>query len=217
MLKRFRPYKNGEFVVVGVDTSAGGNDYTACQFLSKSYLDVPTVIHTKSSITEVTPLIKQELDSIFDQTGIKPIVAYERQNGGVFELERLSRLNRDQKYNIFVMPTYGSVNNSEESRIGWDTNTLTRPKMLQELKELVDSCAIKLYHKETVNELFSFIISKTGKPQAETKSHDDLVMSLSIAYQLYLTCQPPRDETMDELELEMVNREDEEMLKKYSV
>ena len=57
--------------------------------------------------------------------------------------------------------------------------------MLQDLKEAIDGQLLKLYDKATVNELFTFIISKTGKPQAEQNTHDDLVMSLAIAWQLY--------------------------------
>ena len=44
-----------------------------------------------------------------------------------------------------------------------------------------------LYDKPTVSELFSFILNKNGKPEAERSSHDDLVMSLALAWQLYRT------------------------------
>ncbi|GEM_PF-2271433 len=174
MLQQYRKYNRGEFITVGVDPSAGANDFTAAQFLSKTNLDVPGVIYVKQSITSVTPTIHIELERIFDETGIQPVVAYERQNGGVFELERLATLNRNGKYKIFTMPSYGAINNPESSKIGWDTNTATRPKMLQDLKEAIDKQLIKLYHKPTVKELFTFIISRSGKPQAEEGAHDDL-------------------------------------------
>lgn len=192
MLKRFREYKPNELILCGVDTSAGGRDYTACQFLSKKYIDVPTVIHANRSITSITPDIHQELEKIYDETGIQPVVAYERNNGGLFELERLATLNRNGKYKIFTMPTYGSIDNGLPTRIGWDTNSATRPKMLQDLKEAIDTRTIRLYDKLTVNELFTFIISKTGKPTAENKSHDDLLMALAIAWQLYQQVEEPR-------------------------
>lgn len=185
MLSRYRHYKRGEFIVVGVDPSAGGGDYTAAQFISKTELDVPVTIHTSQTISAVTPQIHLELEKIYDDTGVKPTVAYERQNGGVFELERLARLNREGKYEIFTMPTYGNLNNPEARKIGWDTNSATRPKMLQDLKEAIDGKLLRLYHKKTVDELFSFIVSDTGKPEAEKNSNDDLVMSLAIAWQLY--------------------------------
>lgn len=190
MLYHYRKYKKGEFFLLGVDTSAGGADSTAGQFLSKTKLDVPTVLHERTSITALTPIIHTELELIYDQTGIQPVVAYERQNGGVFELERLGTLNRNGKYKIYTMPTYGSTDNAESKKIGWDTNTATRPKMLQDLREVINKNSITLYHKPTINELFTFILSPNGKPQAEVNSHDDLVMALAVAWQLYQTENP---------------------------
>lgn len=187
MLRQYRKYERGEFFVVGVDTAAGGNDYCAAQFLSMTNIDVPTVIHTSQSITAVTPAIHHELERIYNETQLQPMVAYERQNGGVFELERLGTLNRNGKYRIFNMPGYGKLTNKDTEKIGWDTNSATRPKMLQDLKEAIDSQSLKIYDINTVKELFTFIIAKNGKPQAEDNAHDDLIMSLAIAWQLYQT------------------------------
>lgn len=187
MFKRYRSYEPGEFFVVGVDTAMGGLDYSAAQFLSKTKLDVPTVYHSKTTSTEMTPYLHTELETIYDKTGLQPVVAYERQNGGVFEMERLATLNRNGKYRIFTMPTYGNTTNPQAKKIGWDTNSATRPKMLQDLKESIDNKVIKLYHKRTVMELFTFIVVQTSsswRAQAEKNSHDDLVMSLAIAWQL---------------------------------
>jgi hypothetical protein len=187
MLKQYRKIEPNEFIVVGVDTAAGGGDYCAAQFLSKTKLDVPIVYHSKTLATEMTPVLFEELNRIYDITTIPPLVAYERNNGGVFEMERLAALNKLNKYSIFIMPTYGSLDNPEAKKLGWDTNTATRPKMLADLKEAIDKKLIKLYDSVTVGELFSFIITKTStawKAQAESGSNDDLVMALGIAWQL---------------------------------
>jgi hypothetical protein len=59
--------------------------------------------------------------------------------------------------------------------------------MLQELKNVIDTRALSVYDKQTINELFSFVIVQTAsawKAQAENGAHDDLVMSLAIAWQM---------------------------------
>jgi hypothetical protein len=115
-------------------------------------------------------------------------VAYERNIGGIFELERLGGLNRMGKFKIFTMPRMGNIEHQEDIKLGWDTNTATRPAMLQQLKEAIDRHVLQLYDKETVNELFSFITTKTSsiwKAQAEDNSRDDLIMALAIVWQLY--------------------------------
>jgi hypothetical protein len=189
--KKFRPLQRGEFIIVFADTAAGGGDNCAVQFLSHKWLDVPQVYHSKVTASFMTPLIHEELGRIYKETGIQPIVAYERNNGGGFEMDRLARLNRFGDYRIYTMkhldPTGRVI---DTGKLGWDTNTATRPKMLQELKDAVESGLLHLYHRQTVDEMFSFIISKTGKPQAEDGAHDDLVMALAGAWQLYQTEKP---------------------------
>src|ERR1700728_2046515 len=103
MLKRYRPLKSGEFIVVGADTAAGGGDWCAAQFLSKTNIDVPWVFHTPNSATEMTNAMVPILEEIYDITRIKPVIAYERNNGGSFEMERLASLNRLGKFLIYEM------------------------------------------------------------------------------------------------------------------
>lgn len=194
MFRRYRQFQPGEFVVVGADTATGLGDYCAAQFLSKSKLDVPVVYHSKSIATDMTPLIHMELEKVYDQTQVTPVVAFERNNGGVFEMERLATLNRNGKYKVFIMPTYGTTENADAKKLGWDTNTATRPKMLQDLKQAIDNQLVRVYDKPTVTEMFSFIVQRTTssvKAQAEANAHDDLIMSLAIAWQLQQMEEPP--------------------------
>lgn len=197
MFRKYRDYKPGEFIILAVDCAAGGGDFTAGQFLSKTHLDVPTVYHKKVIITEATPLLAAELERIFDQTGVKPIVSFERNFGGMFELDRLHKLNRLQKYRIYRMKrNVGTGKNiSDEPRYGLDTNVATRTPMLNMLKEAVDGHLIRIYDKPTITEMFSFVEVRTTtqwKAQAEKNAHDDLVMALAQAMFLYQTEEPQK-------------------------
>lgn len=191
-MKDWRQYRNlteGEHILVFADTSAGAKDYSAVQFISRQKLDVPLVYHSKRMATDMTNSLFPVLEKIYDLTGVKPLVAYERNNGGVFEMERLASLNRANKFDIFKMPTYGKWMDNEDSvKLGWDTNTATRPKMLADLKDALDKQVLTVYDRYTIEELFSFVITKTSsswKAQAEKGAHDDLVMSLAGAWQMY--------------------------------
>jgi hypothetical protein len=62
------------------------------------------------------------------------------------------------------------------------------------LKEAIDGRLLRIYDKQTISEMFSFIISQTSsswKAQAESGAHDDLIMALAIAWQLYQSENPP--------------------------
>jgi len=144
----------------------------------------------------MTPLIHLELEKIFDQTGVKPVVAFERNNGGVAEIERLATLNRNGKYIIYTEKSnIGTTEDVGETiKLGWTTSSASRPIMLSMLKECIDNKLLTIYDKPTVNEMFSFIVSQTSsswKAQAEQGAHDDLIMALAIAWQLYQTENPP--------------------------
>lgn len=193
MYRRYRNYQKGEFIIVACDTSSGGGDYSAAQFLSKTNLDVPTVYHSKVTASEMTPKIAQELDKIYKQTGVKPVVAYETNNGGVFELQRLATLNRDGNWTMYQQKSHIGTTEAIEDTVkyGFSTNSATRPAILQILKEAIDNQLIRIYDKPTISEMFSFIIKPNGRPEAEQSAHDDLVMSLAIAWQMYQTETPP--------------------------
>jgi hypothetical protein len=206
--RQYRPIEKGEFFVVFADTSYGAGDYCAVQFLSKIKIDVPLVYHSKTIATNMTNEIYPILERIHDITGIKPVVAYERQNGGAFEMDRLASLNRAGKFNIFTMVNKGSIDNAEGTRLGWDTNTATRPTMLQDLKDAIDHNALTLYDKPTITELYSFILAQTSstiKAQAEKGAHDDLVMSLAGAWQLYQVTPTPNPAIDTEWEVQQAD------------
>lgn len=197
MFRHYRKYQPGEFIVVGVDTSWGGTDYSTAQFLSKTNLDIPVVYHSKALATEMTPLIHNELERIYDETKVKPTIAYERNNGGTAELERLATLNRNGKYNIYIEKSgIGSTKAVEETvKLGWSTTSASRPIMLSMLKEAIDNRVIRIYDAPTISEMFAFIVSQTSsswKAQAEQGAHDDLIMALAIAWQLYQSENPPK-------------------------
>lgn len=197
MWKQFRKIQKKEFLLFAVDTASGGGDNTTCQVLSKTKLDVPMVYKSPESATAFIPILHRTLEAIFDHTGVKPCVAFERNRGGDFLMDRLAAMNHLGKYTIFLMPDFGKDIKDKTNKIlpgfnvvltnklGWDTNTSTRQKMLEELQEAVDKQLFKIYDPDTLGEILSFV-KKNGRPQAETGAHDDLVMALAIAWQMYL-------------------------------
>ena len=181
--RQYRPIEYGELLAVGADTSYGANDSCVAQFYSLKRYDFPIVYRAKVSCPQMTDELFSILEQLAEVTNYKPVIGYERQNGGAFEMERLNQLNRMQKFTIFKMPTFGVDNAGESHRLGWETNSATRPEMLANLQGLINAKAIKIYDDESIRELFSFVI-KDGKAQAESNAHDDCVMSMAIALKI---------------------------------
>lgn len=196
MFTLYRIPSRGEFFVVFVDTAGEGSDSNAGQFLSKQKLDIPLVLSYEGSIVDVTPQMKIALEWIHDVTGLAPVVAYETNNGGGYELERLSRLNTLNKYRIYYQYKLDAEGHLVRTdKMGWNTNSATRPVMLTGVEELVNNNLVVIYHRPTITEMFSFVKKKTPggwKVEAETGSHDDQIMSLAGDWQLYQTEEPIR-------------------------
>lgn len=195
MFRLYRQPERGEFFVVAVDCAQGGIDANFGQFLSKSKVDVPMVFEKNCVAAEMTPLIHEALEWIYSRTGIEPVVAFERQMGGVSALSQLQALNRYGHYRIYQRRKLGTVEGEVlTDTIGWDTNPQTRPQMLGDLKQAIDTRLIRLYDRTTINDLGKFILNKKGRAEAASNCHDDSIMSLAIAWQLYQTELPPVSE-----------------------
>lgn len=195
MFRIYRELEKGEFILLFVDTAGEGSDFNAGHCLSKNRLDIPIVLHYEGSIVDVTPQIKILLEWIEKETGVKPCVAYETNNGGGYELERLNRLNTLQKYTIYYqykLDTEGNLVRSD--KMGWNTNSATRPVMLSGVEDLMNNQLVVIYDEPTINEGFSFVKKKTPsgwRAEAESGATDDLIMALAGVWQLYQTENPP--------------------------
>lgn len=188
MIRQYRPIKEGEFFVIGGDCSQGGIDSNWVQFLSKDKLDVPLVLEQRGVASDMTPVLHQTLEWLFDKTGIQPIVALERNMGGASEMERLRKLNRLNKYRLYQFRRVGRTQGETRTdTLGFITDSISRPTLVGDLKVSIDNQGLRIYDEETINQLSTFIVNKSGKPEAASNTHDDAVISLAIAWQLYQT------------------------------
>jgi len=187
--RQYRPIERNEHFIVAGDCSEGLNDDSTCQFFSKTCQDVPLVYQAPVLGSEMTTAIFPVLNKIFDITHIKPVVAFERAAGGFECMERLANINYDAKYDIYKMQEMGVDEPEPTIRLGFSTNSATRPLILSTLKNFVDNQTIKIYDKQTIEQLFSFVKVRgttSVKAQAEYGMHDDLVIPLAIACYLHL-------------------------------
>ena len=195
MFTQYRMLHKGEFILFFLDTAGEGSDLNSGQALSKDYLDIPINLSYEGSVIDVTPQLKIALEWIYDQTGVKPVVAYETNNGGGYELERLNRLNTNQKYRVYRQYSLNPQTKLLEvtDKLGWNTNSATRPTMLAGVEELVNNRLVVIYHPPTVTQMFSFVKHKTNsgwRAEAENGAHDDEIMSLAGVWQMYGTEKP---------------------------
>ena len=90
-------------------------------------------------------------------------------------------LKRDFEYeNLY----YDRTGSKFKNYPGFRTTTKSRSQLLETLKLLIENKKLEIYDSDTILELQRFILVKK-KFQAEEGFHDDLVMSLAIAFCLF--------------------------------
>ena len=192
----WRPIKPGEFIIVAGDCSQGGADANTAAFLSHTKLDFPITYKRQGVANDMTDDLFPVLEWLFDITGVRPIVGFERNNGGASEMDRLNKINIKKKYELYVMKRKGNTDevDGETKKLGWVTDNSTRPYLVKDWKYAFDNKLVKLYDEEFIKEHQTFVIGSNGKPAAAKGFHDDCVISPAIAWQLYQTEQPPATE-----------------------
>lgn len=92
------------------------------------------------------------------------------------------RLGRDMAYpNVYTEVNEGKLNDQESITIGFRTTSKTKPLIIDRLRASLREGEMELNDKTTLREMLSFIVTESGKMEAEQGTHDDTVMALAIA------------------------------------
>lgn len=193
--RQYREIEQGEYFVIFGDCAQGGNDNNAMQFMSYTKLDIPLVYHSSGVAATMTTETLPTIEKLYDITGVTPMLALERNNGGASEMERFKVMNRAGKFLIYTMHVEGFTEDKEGTKLGWDTTSTSRPYMLGDLSNAIATQSLTIYDKPTIAEMRQFIINKNGKPEAAKGANDDLVMSAAGAWQLYQRTKVPVKQT----------------------
>lgn len=111
------------------------------------------------------------------------LVAPERNGHGLLVCVRL---HKDLSYpNVFTDIKEGELADKESLNIGFQTNVSSKPLIIDKLRGDVREHVIEINDKTTLQEMLSFIVTESGKMQAEDGCFDDCVMALAIANHIH--------------------------------
>lgn len=182
MIRIYRQLEGKEELVMAGDPG-NGYSYSAAVVISRQHKDVPIVFQARVE----SPQFGYELYNlglyIKKKTGDFPLLAVER-NIGQGTIEKL----RDLGYpldKLYRQKTFDRVAQKEEERIGWQTTSANRRKMLDTLAMVIRNKELKIYDKALISEMLTFVIQeRTGEPRPESGTFSDLIMAAAISYQM---------------------------------
>jgi hypothetical protein len=162
--------------VIGADV-AQSVDYSSAHVIKKRTAEVVAVWHGHINPKD----FGKELERLGYFYNVA-MVGVERNNQGIATLVQLN----DSYYPmLFYRDDVTDTGEASTSKLGWDTNIRTRPILISDLGTMIRTRDIHCYDAPTIDECMTFVRDKSGKEVAQSGCHDDRVLSLAIAIQVY--------------------------------
>lgn len=170
----FGDYQIGHRYAAGCDVAEGvGRDSNACVIWDFTPIKPRVVAEYKSN--KIAPdLFAYEIKDGCSKYGMA-FVAVERNNHGHSTISKLKEIY-PEKY----------IYKDEKDKLGWQTNLVTKPKMMYDLNTAVNNELIDIPSQALVNEARRYDKEElnTGKFDDESTQHWDLLVAASIGFQM---------------------------------
>lgn len=178
-LRIYKEHEKNKIYVLGADTAEGvGGDKSALHVFNATNREQVAVWHGNckpgefaEKLVEIADLYKTKFTNCPEEL---PEIAPERNNHGHAVLLKLDE--------ILNYPNIYKMKNQPE-KLGWVTDKVTRPIMINAFIEGVENGTIKIYDRATLGECLT-LVNDNGKIQAEDGKHDDLFIAACISVQL---------------------------------
>lgn len=173
--------EQSDIYIVAADTAEGiEGDYSIGHvFKVKGREQVATFASNKHKPSEFAAILA-EMAYMYQTKGIPPLLAVERNNHGHAVLLYLDEVER---YPNLFRHRMEDKKEIEKLRLGWITDKVTRPIMIDTFIEGVENGTIILRDKQTLAECLT-LINNNGKIEADDGNHDDHVIAGAIAVQM---------------------------------
>ena len=170
------PSPSDQYVVAGDACSGSGLDNAGLVARCKRTNEIVAVFHAKVDPDELA-FRAMMLGSLLNNA----TVAIENDKFGFAANKKLLTIYG----NVYVQRTYNKVENKVIEKIGWETNSVTRPLMLSQMQEEIREGTLPLRFIPLIKECLTFIKNpESKKAEAMEGKHDDLVISCAISGQI---------------------------------
>lgn len=198
--KMFKEYNSGHRYASGHDVAGGvGLDSSTSVFIDFDTIPAQ-VVGTYASNTILPEAFGDEIYSQSNRFG-GCLIAPENNK---FDQTILKAKQLGAKLYTSVRNVLRIVQESP-TMYGWNTNSLTKSKMLSSLREAIESGLIELNDEDLINESKSFtlndLIDKEPDPRLTTR-HFDLVTALAIAWQMKDHARKKKEKTYSGLDMQ---------------
>lgn len=177
-LVMYRPPRPGRTYVAGVDVAEGvtGGDYSTCVIWDRA---------TGEEVGYYRGYIPPDRYGIalnaWGRLYNNALMVVEINNHGLTTVTALKNLIYPQLY--FRPSKFDQVGTSYTDRLGWKTTKVTRPLMIDDFREALQTDALTLHSEKTIDEMLTFVFDDGGNMVSQSTFHDDCIFASSIGFQ----------------------------------
>lgn len=192
-LRVYSPPVRDHRYVISADTAEGvaDGDFAAAIVLDRMTGEEVAMFRMKVNAFDFAKLLVK-----WGRKYNNALIAVEVNNHGLTALTEL----RNAGYpNIYFRKQYGKLDHMQTNRMGWKTNIITKPILLDGITRALADSSIMIHSAELYEELKTIEYTSSGTVGASSGHHDDLVFALGIAIQaLQDVIITPMDQIEDE-------------------
>lgn len=159
--------------VIGADTSGNGKDYFTAKVIDNTTGKCVATLRKQRMDEDLFAEQLFCLGKYYNDAHIGVEINYSRS-----PVITLSKLGYE---NLYKSSPKG-VQDKDQSSLGFNTNLSTRPIIISNLVKIMRENIRLETDRETLKELSTFVRTDSGRAEAATGSHDDLVMASAIAH-----------------------------------
>jgi hypothetical protein len=166
---------DGEVYFIGADVGGGGRtgDWSVAQVLDRKGRQVAVLR------TQVHPdyfgLLLVKLGEFYNMAQLCP----ENNNHGILTCHVIAK-EHDYPY-IYTEIQHDKISDKETVKLGFSTNVRTKPMVVDQLRAKMRDGELQLFDRATLEEMLTYVVTESGKMEAEEGCFDDCVMSLALA------------------------------------
>jgi len=181
VIKVYKEYSSKNAYVIGCDTAEGvRSDYSVAVVINCATKEVVATARSNNLKPKEFAHVIYKLAKMYWRTGrVHPLVGVECNNHGHAVLLAL-----DEK-----PINYPNLYSYQEDRLGWKTDSITRPLMIDTFIDSVETGTVSVLSREILSECLT-LIDNDGKIEAAESCHDDCVIACAIAIQMLIANGP---------------------------
>lgn len=171
----FLPHDPKETYYIGADVSAGvGKDWSVAQVFDSQRRQA-AVWRSNRTDPDYYGTVLANLGRFYNDA----MICCESNKDGIL-VNRV--IQKDEAYQWLYQETmYDKVTDTETLKYGFLTTEKSKPLVIDKLRANVRTKDIEIYDETTLLEMRSFIVTESGRMEAEKGQHDDHVMALALA------------------------------------